>query len=132
MEEPQMCLGDDMVRVGLTRIDDCTWQVTADWCSRLSADFAAHLSDAEVLDFAGRMLAHLDAARGLGFSAAVTPGRNNPMVLQAVPVEEDFAFFVRLTPNGHDDVCHLQMELDPIPIPVLRDAFDTLTAALVA
>ncbi|MGW8365451.1 hypothetical protein ACWGK1_33500 [Streptomyces wedmorensis] len=44
---------------------------------------------------------------------------------------DGFAFFVRLTPNGDDTVCHLQMELNPIPTPDLREMFDALHAALV-
>lgn len=51
-----------------------------------------------------RMLSHLGAPSGGRFSAAVTPGRNNPPTLKAEPVGDGFAFFVRLTPNGDDDV----------------------------
>ncbi|WP_159051834.1 hypothetical protein [Streptomyces niveiscabiei] len=45
---------------------------------------------------------------------------------------EGFALFVRLTPNGDDDACHLQMEIDPTPTPELREAFGALHAALVS
>lgn len=82
------------------------------------------------MDLAGRMLSRLDAGSGARFSAAVTPGRNNPLVLKAEPVEDGYAFVVRLTPNGDDDVCQLQMELNPIAIPDLREVFDPLHAAL--
>ncbi|MFE5106372.1 hypothetical protein [Streptomyces sp. NPDC056663] len=58
------------------------------------------------------MLSYLRAPPDGHFSAAVTPGRNNPLTLNAEPVGDGFAFFVRLTPNGDDDVCHLQMEGD--------------------
>ncbi|MBV7698755.1 hypothetical protein [Streptomyces sp. TRM70350] len=97
----------------------------------MAADFTAYLSDAEVADFAGQMLSRLDAASGVGFSAVVTPGRNNPLALKAEPVGDGFAFFVRLTPNGDDTVCHLQMELNPIATPDLREMFGALHAALV-
>ncbi|MEU0212106.1 hypothetical protein ABZ235_20670 [Streptomyces canus] len=38
---------------------------------------------------------------------------------------------VRLTSNGADTVCHLQMEIDPIATSELREAFHALHAALV-
>ncbi|WP_314253458.1 hypothetical protein [Streptomyces sp. DSM 40907] len=97
----------------------------------LTADFTAFLSDAEVAEFAGQMLSRLAAASGAGFSAVVTPGRNNPLALKAQPVGDGFAFLVRLTPNGDDTVCHLQMELNPIATPDLREMFEALHAALV-
>jgi hypothetical protein len=131
MEGPQMRLGNDVAWLDMARTGEDTWRVTADWCSRLTADFTAYLTDAEVVDFAEEMLSRLGAASGASFSAAVTPGRNNPLVLKAEPVEDGFAFFVRLTPNGDDGACHLQMEFDPIPIEDLREAFHALHAALV-
>ncbi len=76
------------------------------------------------------MLSHLRAPSGSRFSAAVTPGRNKPLRLSAEPVEDRFAFFVYLTPNGDDDVCHLQMEINPIDAAELRDMFDALLASL--
>ncbi|MEV6163063.1 hypothetical protein AB0L71_14250 [Streptomyces sp. NPDC052052] len=132
MVEAQMRLGDDVAWLELTRTGEGTWRVGADWCSWLTADFTAYLTDAEVVDFAERMVSCLDAASGARFSTEVTPGRNNPLVLKAEPVGDGFAFFVRLTPNGDDGVCHLQMELDPVPILDLREVFDALHAALVA
>lgn len=36
-----------------------------------------------------------------------------------------------LTPNGADDVCHLQMEIDLIATSELRETFSALHAALV-
>ena len=59
------------------------------------------------------------------------PGRNNPLVLKAGPVEDGFAFFVRLTPYGDGGACQLHMELDPIPIEDLLEALHVLHAALV-
>ena len=50
-------------------------------------------------------------------------GRNNPLVLKAEPVEDGFAFFVRLTPDGDDGACHLQVEFDPILIEELREGW---------
>ncbi|WP_153455991.1 hypothetical protein [Streptomyces smaragdinus] len=104
------------------------WRVTADWVSKLRADFDAYLTTEEVADFAAQMLSHLSVP-GRRFSAAVTAGRNNPLTLRAQPVEDGYAFFVRLTPNGDDDVCHLQMEIDPIDVDELRGMFDALHAS---
>jgi hypothetical protein len=132
MEEPRMRLGSDDAWLELAWTGEDCWKVTADWCSMLKADFTAYLTEAEVVDFAERMLSHLDGASSAGFSAAVTPGRNNPLRLKAQPAGNGFAFFVYLTPNGDDSVCHLQMELDPTDTPDLREVFDALRAALVA
>ncbi|WP_432168222.1 hypothetical protein [Streptomyces sp. bgisy031] len=131
MEAPRIRLGSDDVWLELARTGDDCWQVTADWCAWLTADFTADLSAAEVVDFAARMLSHLRVPSGGRFSLAVTPGRNNPLTLKAEPVGDGFAFFVRLTPNGDDDVCHLQMEIDPMATFELREAFSALHAALV-
>ncbi|GAA3394842.1 hypothetical protein [Streptomyces roseoviridis] len=130
MEEPRVRLASDDVWLELARADGNSWRITADWCSWLTADFTADLSAAEVVDFAARMLSHLRAPSGGRFSAAVTPGRNNPLTLKAEPVGDKFAFFVRLTPNGDDSVCHLQMEVDPIATSELQEAFRALHAAL--
>lgn len=132
MEEPRIRLGGDDVWLELAWIGGDSWQVTADWCSWLTADFTVDLSAAEVVDFAARMVSRLQASAGGRFSAAVTPGRNNPLTLKAEPVGDGFAFFVRLTPNGDDDVCHLQMEIDPIATLELRKTFSALHGALVA
>ncbi|MET9411230.1 hypothetical protein ABZX90_36625 [Streptomyces sp. NPDC002935] len=131
MEQPRIRLGSDNVWLELTRTCEDSWQVTADWSSCLTADFTADLSAAEAADFAARMLSYLRAPSGGRFSAAVTPGRNNPLTLNAEPVGDGFAFFVRLTPNGDDDVCHLRMEIDPIATWELREMFDALHSALV-
>ncbi|MGW3819648.1 hypothetical protein [Streptomyces sp. NPDC005046] len=131
MEEPRMRLGNDDVWLELARIDGDSWQVAADWGSWLTADFTADLSAAEVVDFAARMVSHLRASAGGRFSATVTPGRNNPLTLKAEPVGDAFAFFVRLTPNGDDGACHLQMEIDPIPTSELRETLSSLHGALV-
>lgn len=130
MEMPQIRLGGDGSWLELVQTGEDSWRVTADWCSSLSADFTAYLTGEEVADFAARMLSHLRAPSGSRFSAAVTPGRNNPLRLSAEPVEDRFAFFVYLTPNGDDDVCHLQMEINPIDATELRDMFDALLASL--
>jgi len=130
MEEPRMRLGSDDAWLELTRTRADSWRITADWSSCLTADFTADLSAAEVVDFVTRVLSHLRAPSAGRFSAAVTPGRNNPLTLKAEPVGDGFAFFVRLTPNGDDDVCHVQMEIDPIATPELRETFSALQAAL--
>lgn len=83
------------------------------------------------MDFAARMVSHLRASEAGRFSAAVTPGRNNPLTLKAEPVGDGFASFVRLTPHGDDAVCHLQMEIDPIATLELRETFSALHEALV-
>ncbi|PJN25597.1 hypothetical protein [Kitasatospora sp. CB02891] len=129
METPRIRLGSGGAWLELVQAGEDSWQVTADWCSSLSADFTARLTGDEVSDFAAQMRSHLRSDSR--FSAAVTPGRNNPLVLSAVPVGDGFAFFVRLTPNGDDDVCHLQMEINPIDVGELRDMFDALHASLV-
>ncbi|MEU0946582.1 hypothetical protein ABZ379_28075 [Streptomyces canus] len=131
MEEQRIRLGNDDVWLELARTRADRWQITADWSSCLTADFTADLSAAEVMDFVARVLSHLRAPSSGRFSAAVTPGRNNPLTLKAEPVGDGFAFFVRLTPNGDDDVCHLQMEIDPIARLELRETFSALQAALV-
>ncbi|TQK43685.1 hypothetical protein FBY35_5158 [Streptomyces sp. SLBN-118] len=131
MEQPRIRLGNDDIWLELARTGRDSWQITADWCSWLTADFTADLSDGEAMDFVARLLTHLRAPSGGRFSAAVTHGRNNPLTLKAEPVGDGFAFFIRLTPNGDDDVCHLQMEIDPIASLELREAFSALHAALV-
>ncbi|MFF2747382.1 hypothetical protein ACFVVA_17765 [Kitasatospora sp. NPDC058048] len=131
MEMPQIRLGSDDSWLELAQTGEDSWRVTADWCSSLSADFTAYLTRKEVADFTARMLSHLRAPSGSRFSEAVTPGRNNPLRLHAEPVEDRFAFFVYLTPNGDDEVCHLQMEINPIDATELRDMFDALLASVV-
>ncbi|WP_143063709.1 hypothetical protein [Streptomyces sp. Ag109_O5-10] len=131
MEMPQTRLGSNGAWLELVQAGEDSWRVTADWCSSLSADYTASLTRKEAADFATRMLSHLRAPSGSRFSAAVTPGRNNPLVLSAEPVGDRFAFFVRLTPNGDDGVCHLQMEINPIDVAELRDIFHALYTSLV-
>ncbi|MFI5534098.1 hypothetical protein ACIA8O_36730 [Kitasatospora sp. NPDC051853] len=130
METPRMRLGSGGAWVELVRADEDSWRVTADWCSSLSADFTADLTGDEVADFAARMLSCLSSPSASRFSAAVTPGRNNPLVLSAEPAGDGFAFFVRLTPNGDDGVCQLQMEIGPVDVTELRDVFGALHASL--
>ncbi|MEU3464317.1 hypothetical protein ABZ721_30720 [Streptomyces sp. NPDC006733] len=130
MERPQIRLGGDGAWVELTRTGEDSWQIAADWFSHLTADFEADLSAEEVVDFASRMLSGLCAPSGASFSAALTPGRNNPLRLTAVPAGDGFAFFARLTPNGDDTTCQLQMEIDPIATGDLRERFSELHSAL--
>ncbi|MFJ3793279.1 hypothetical protein [Kitasatospora sp. NPDC090091] len=130
MGMPQLRLGDGEAWLELVQVGEDRWRVAADWCSSLSADYPAHLTREEAADFAARMLSHLRAPSGSRFWEAVTPGRNNPLALGAEPVGDGFAFFARLTPNGDDEVCHLQMEIDPIDAVELRDTFDAFRASL--
>ncbi|WP_416971481.1 hypothetical protein [Streptomyces sp. 4F14] len=131
MEQPRIRLGSDGAWLELARTGVNTWQVSADWASWLTADFTADLDAEEVVDFTEQMLLRLNDPWTGRFSEAVTPGRNNPLTLKAERAGEGFALFVRLTPNGDDDVCHLQMEIDPIATSELREAFGALHAALV-
>ncbi|MEV7677798.1 hypothetical protein AB0O64_04450 [Streptomyces sp. NPDC088341] len=130
MEQPRIRLGSDDVWLELARTGGDSWQITADWSSCLTADFTADLSAAEAAHFAARMLSHLRTPSDVRFSVALTLGRNNPLTLNSEPVGDGFAFFVRLTPNGDDTGCHLQMEIDPIATSELREAFNTLHTAL--
>ncbi|MFE5074363.1 hypothetical protein [Streptomyces halstedii] len=91
MERPRIRLGSDDVWLELAWAGAGGWQITADWCSWLKADFTADLSAAEVVDFVARMLSRLRAPSGARFSVAVTPGRNNPLTLKAEPVGDGFA-----------------------------------------
>ncbi|MCU7820479.1 hypothetical protein [Kitasatospora sp. DSM 101779] len=54
------------------------------------------------------------------------------MYLSAEEVAE-FAdeMLARLTPNGGDEVCHLQTDIGPTDVAELRDRFAALRAALV-
>ncbi|MFD4757433.1 hypothetical protein ACFWOJ_00650 [Streptomyces sp. NPDC058439] len=131
MERPQIRLGSENVWLELAHEGGDEWRVTADWDSRLRADFAAYLTVGEIADFAARMLSHLCPPSGRRFAEAVTPGRNNPLTLRAEPVQDGYAFLVRLTPNGDDEACHLQMEIDPVDATELRGVFDALRASLV-
>ncbi|MEU9043599.1 MULTISPECIES: hypothetical protein [unclassified Kitasatospora] len=127
-EQPQIRLGGGEAWVELARTGGDSWRVTADWCSTLTADYTAFLPDGEAVDFAARVLSHLSSATA--FSVAVTLGRNNPLSLRGIPVDDGFAFFAFLTPNGDDTVCHLQLEVDPIETAELRDLFERFQASL--
>ncbi|WP_328472613.1 hypothetical protein [Streptomyces sp. NBC_00448] len=59
-------------------------------------------------------------------------GRNNPLTLHAVRVGDGFGFLARLTPNGDDEVCRSQTEIDPTPTPERCEAFDAFHAALLS
>ncbi|MFI5648347.1 hypothetical protein [Kitasatospora sp. NPDC051705] len=61
----------------------------------------------------------------------MTPGLNNPLEMGAHPVGHGYTFIVQLSPNGHDNACYLQMEINPIDARELRDLFDALQASLV-
>ncbi|MGV9312870.1 hypothetical protein ACWDR0_11825 [Streptomyces sp. NPDC003691] len=130
MERIRIRLGSDEAWLELTRTDEDYWQIRADWCGRLTADFTAFIHSTEALDFTARMSARLGDPYSGRFSAEVTPGRNNPLRLKAEPLDGEHAFYARLTPNGHDEVCCLQMEIGPAPTDELRAMFDAAHAAL--
>ncbi|MER5354445.1 hypothetical protein ABT093_29455 [Kitasatospora sp. NPDC002551] len=130
MGRPRIRLGDDVAWVELAEVEEESWRVTADWSSRLTADFTAYLTTEEVADFAARMLALLRTPSGEDFAERVTPGRNNPLTLRGEPVEDGYAFAVRLTPHGDDAVCQLQLEVDPVGNADLCELFEELRASL--
>ncbi|CAG7605991.1 hypothetical protein [Actinacidiphila bryophytorum] len=132
MEQPGIRLGSDNAWVELARSEENNWRVTADWCTCLTADFDVYLTHDEVVDFATRMLAHLREPSGGGFSEAVTSSRVNPLSLTMEPVGNGFASFAWLTPNGDDNVCHMQMEMNPVDVSELVELFETFHAALAA
>ncbi|WP_030264531.1 hypothetical protein [Streptomyces sp. NRRL B-24484] len=130
MDVPRMYLGGGGTWLEMVHTEGEDWRVTASWYSSLTADFTAFLTVEEVAEFADGMVARLSVPTGDRFSARVTPGRNNPLTLTAEPVGERFAFFAWLTPNGDDEVCHLQMEINPADATELADGFAALRAAL--
>ncbi|MEV7770350.1 hypothetical protein [Kitasatospora sp. NPDC086791] len=129
-ERPRMRLGAGESWLELARTGGDEWRVTADWCSSLTADCDAFLTDGEAVDFAVRMFSHLSSPTA--FAAAVTEGRNNPLRLRGAPVEDGFALFAFLTPNGDDAVCHLQTEIGPIGTEDPREHFEAFHASLTA
>jgi len=98
--------------------------VTADWCSELTSDFEAWVTREEMRDFAARMLTRISSASGAAFTESVGAGRGNPLVLHGVPAGDGFAFFPCFTPRGDDTVCVLRMEIGPIRIGDLVEAFE--------
>ncbi|MFJ3721980.1 hypothetical protein ACIPYQ_05335 [Streptomyces sp. NPDC090045] len=121
---PRLRIGDDQVWVALTGPEEPSdgWRVTADWDGGFTADFEAYVEAEEVGAFAERLLARTRAAEPAAFWAEVSEGRGNPLHLSAVPVygEDALAFVVRLTPMGHDQTNHLDMEIGPVPLDGLR------------
>ncbi|MFE9931537.1 hypothetical protein [Streptomyces sp. NPDC005533] len=75
----------------------------------------------EVTAFAEGLPARTRTAGSEAFRAEVSEGRGNPLRLSGVPVGDDaVAFTVRLTPLGHDETNHLDMETGPVPLDGLR------------
>ncbi|AZK94691.1 MULTISPECIES: hypothetical protein [Streptomyces] len=132
MEQVRIRIGGDDAWLELERTDEEHWRITADWCSSLTADFTAFIGVEEAVDFTERMRSRVGDPLSGRFSAAVTPARNNPLTLKAERVDDGYAFFVRLTPNGHDEACCVQLELGPVPAGELWETFDAAHAALVA
>ncbi|MFJ8012715.1 hypothetical protein [Streptomyces sp. NPDC096339] len=105
------------------------WRITASWYGKLSADFEAEHIDAEdVLEFTDRLIAGM--GEGEPFTTQLTSGRNNPLLVHAVPVEDAFGFHARLTPNGDDAVVNLHVELDHVAADELRTDFEEFRRSL--
>ncbi|MFB7178093.1 hypothetical protein ACFCYI_10350 [Streptomyces sp. NPDC056257] len=120
---PRLRIGGDEVWVALTAPEPPSdeWRVTADWGGELTADFGAYVESDEVAAFADGLLARTRTAGSEAFRAEVSEGRGNPLQLSAVLVDDDaIAFMVRLTPLGHDQTNHLDMETGPVPLDGLR------------
>ncbi|WP_055599578.1 hypothetical protein [Streptomyces aureus] len=124
-------LGDDLAWVELAPDQEGPdrWRVTADWDSAFTADFDAHLSAEEVAVFADALLAGADGDGS--FLLEVTASRSNPLRLQSVPAGDCHAFLVRLTPNGHDAVVHLDLEIAPMDRAELRGRIEEFRRSLV-
>ncbi|MFB6614718.1 hypothetical protein ACFCV9_10975 [Streptomyces sp. NPDC056367] len=105
------------------------WRLTASWYGKLSAHFEAeHIESADVVAFTDRLIAGMD--EGEPFTTRLTPGRNNPLLVEAVPVEDAFGFLAHLTPNGDDAVVHLDLELDHVAADELRTDFEEFRRSL--
>ncbi|MFK0258039.1 hypothetical protein [Streptomyces sp. NPDC090445] len=105
------------------------WLLTADSYKELFARFEVeHVEREYVVAFADRLIAGMADAEP--FSVRLTPGRNNPLTLQAVPVDDGFAFLARLTPNGDDAVVHLDMEVGNLGADELRADFENFRRTL--
>ncbi|MFD0266609.1 hypothetical protein ACFVGY_08435 [Streptomyces sp. NPDC127106] len=99
------------------------WLLTADSYKELSARFEVeHVEREYVVAFVDRLITGMADAES--FSVRLTPGRNNPLTLRAVPVEDGFEFLARLTPNGDDAVVHLDMEVGNLGADELRADFE--------
>ncbi|WP_318210741.1 MULTISPECIES: hypothetical protein [unclassified Streptomyces] len=124
-------LGDDQAWVELAPDpeDPEQWRVTADWVGAFTADFETYLETQEAAAFTDALLAGVDG--GGSFRLDVTKGRNNPLLLQSVPAGDRLAFVVRLTPNGHDAVVHLDLEIDPMDRAELRGRIEEFRRSLV-
>ncbi|MFD8631397.1 hypothetical protein [Streptomyces sp. NPDC059533] len=121
---PRLRIGGDEVWVALTGPEQPSepWRVTADWDGGFTADFEAYVEAEEVAAFAERLLTRTGAAEPSGFQTEVSEGRGNPLRLAVIPVDggDAFAFVARLTPVGHDETNHLDMEIGPVPLDGLR------------
>ncbi|WP_329381036.1 hypothetical protein OG625_16435 [Streptomyces sp. NBC_01351] len=106
-----------------------SWRLTASWYGKLSADFEAeYIETAEVIEFTDRLIAGMD--EGEPFTARLTSGRNNPLHVYAVPVEDAFGFQAQLTPDGDDPEAELTLELDHVSTAELRTDFEEFRRSL--
>ncbi|MFB6838247.1 hypothetical protein [Streptomyces sp. NPDC056361] len=110
---PELRIGDDAAWVALAHDPGSAegWRVTADWDDVFSAGFGAYLDPDEVAAFTDALWNRV--IDGGSFRLVVTEARSNPLTLQSVPAGDGLAFLVRLTPNGHDAVVHLDLEIGP-------------------
>ncbi|WP_404957716.1 hypothetical protein [Streptomyces sp. 147326] len=124
---PRLRIGGDEVWVALTAPERPSdeWRITADRGGEFTADFGAYVEAEEVTAFAEGLLARTRTAGTEAFRAEVSEGRGNPLQLSATPVGDDaLAFMVRLTPLGHDQTNHLDMEIGPVPLDGLGAELD--------
>lgn len=122
---PELRLGYGRAEVTLAPLPGLpdSWRLTASWYGELSADFEVEgIEPAHVIEFTDRLIAGMD--EGEPFSTQLTPGRNNPLLVHAFPVEDAFGFLAHLTPRGDDAVVHLDLELDHVAADELRTDFE--------
>ncbi|WP_405711714.1 hypothetical protein OG264_22495 [Streptomyces xanthophaeus] len=128
---PQLRLGYGRAEVALSAVPghEDHWRLTADWYGELSADFEVEgIEPGEVIAFTDRLIAGMDGDEA--FTTRLTPGRNNPLTVRALPVEDAFAFLAQLTPNGDDAVVHLDLDLDHVAADELRTEFQAFRRSL--
>ncbi|MGW0749996.1 hypothetical protein [Streptomyces sp. NPDC002587] len=120
---PQLRLGDDISSVRLTAPEgaETFWRLTADWGGCFTADFeAAGVGAEEVRAFADRLLEGFARDGAFAprqhFSAVVSEGRNNPLSVHVRRLDDAVVFLARVTPCGHDETSHLDLEIGAVPL----------------
>ncbi|MET9469377.1 hypothetical protein ABZY44_32200 [Streptomyces sp. NPDC006544] len=119
----QLRLGDDISSVRLTAPEtaDGFWRLTADWDGCFSADFeAAGVSTGDVAAFADRLLEGFAPDEPFAprehFSVVVSEGRDNPLSVHVRRLDDSVVFLARVTPCGHDETSHLDLEIGAVPL----------------